>query len=56
VAGKNQPWQLYDLKADRTEINNIIDKHPNIANDLINAYKKWAKKQVQNNPPFACPP
>jgi len=43
VAGKNKPWQLYDLDADRTEINNIIDKHPNIANKLINAYNQWAK-------------
>jgi len=43
VAEKNGPWELYDLQADRTEMNNLIDTYPQKARQLMQMYKSWAK-------------
>lgn len=37
-------WELYDLKADRSEINNLIAKMPEKAKELEILWKNWAKK------------
>lgn len=42
VARKSQPWELYDLKADRTETNNLSAKHPEHVERLAQAWDKWA--------------
>lgn len=44
VAKKGNMWELYNLKDDRTESNNLIEQHKDIANDLINKYELWAKE------------
>lgn len=44
VASKAKPWELYNLKDDKTEINNIALKHKNIVNHLSVIYDKWAKE------------
>lgn len=40
----NKKWGLYDLEADRTETNDLSDKHPDIAKDLKQKYDAWAKR------------
>jgi arylsulfatase len=42
VARHNQPWELYDLAADRTELNNLAQKHPDRVASLSQAWDKWA--------------
>jgi len=43
VARKNGgPWELYDMKADRTEMNNLIDENPERAKAMIDAWEAWA--------------
>jgi arylsulfatase A-like enzyme len=37
-------WELYDMEADRTELSNLADKHPEIANQLTDMYDAWAKR------------
>ena len=37
-------WELYDIEADRTELNNLADKHPEIAGRLVDMYNAWAKR------------
>ncbi len=37
-------WELYDLEADRSEMNDIIEKMPGKAAELITLWKGWAKK------------
>ena len=35
-------WELYDMEADRTESHNVIGEHPDLAERLEAAWKKWA--------------
>lgn len=36
-------WELYDLEADRTEINNLAEKHPEMVKALVAKYDAWAE-------------
>jgi arylsulfatase A-like enzyme len=35
-------WELYDIEKDRTEQNNLIAKHPDVAAILIRQWEDWA--------------
>ncbi len=37
-------WELYDLEADRTEMNDLFEKRPEIAKELMKMYNDWAKR------------
>lgn len=37
-------WELYNLKDDRTETKNLIDKYPEKAKQLEQLWQKWAQK------------
>jgi arylsulfatase A-like enzyme len=37
-------WELYDMVADRTEMNNLSGKYPKIVEELTNMYDTWAKR------------
>jgi arylsulfatase A-like enzyme len=37
-------WELYNIKEDRVEANNLIGKHPEVAEELENLYLSWAKE------------
>ena len=43
VDGKG-PWELYDLEADRTELHNLADKHPDKVKELAALWDAWAKR------------
>lgn len=38
------PWELYDLSADRTEMNNLAEKHPEKVAELTRTYDAWASR------------
>ncbi|MFK7845396.1 MAG: arylsulfatase [Rhodothermales bacterium] len=42
VAQHDQPWELYDIEADRSEMNNLAEIHPDRLADMIAAYDTWA--------------
>ncbi len=44
VAGKNEPWELYDMKRDRTETRNLIEEHPDRAAAMAADYDAWAAR------------
>lgn len=44
VAEIGEPWELYDLDVDRSEINNLAGKYPDKVKALETEYLKWAKK------------
>jgi arylsulfatase len=37
-------WELYDLEADRTELNNLAEKHPQKVIELKAMYESWASR------------
>lgn len=44
VAEFNQPWELYNLKEDRTELNNLVLKYPEKVKQLEGKFLTWAAK------------
>jgi arylsulfatase len=44
VARNRRRWELYDMEADRTELNDLAQKHPKIAKQLAAMYEDWAKR------------
>ena len=38
------PWQLYDMEADRTETNDLSQKHPEKVKELAEKWDAWAKR------------
>jgi arylsulfatase len=44
VAKENQPWELYNIAADRTEMNNLAAQHPDRVKDLAAQWEAWAQR------------
>ena len=42
VSARGGPWELYDMAADRTELNNLARAEPKLAAELAGAWDKWA--------------
>lgn len=44
VRAHRQPWELYDLEADRTELNDLSRQHPQPVDDLKARWQRWAER------------
>ena len=44
VAAHKQSWELYDLAADRTELNNLAGEHPDRVRKMAAQWDEWAKR------------
>jgi arylsulfatase A-like enzyme len=44
VAQQGQPWELYDMEADRTEQHDLASAHPEKVKELSGLYEAWAKR------------
>ena len=44
VQRHRQPWQLFDMEADRTEQRDLIKQHPDTAARLESAWNAWAER------------
>ncbi|WP_338152730.1 sulfatase-like hydrolase/transferase [Rufibacter ruber] len=42
VTLNNKPWELYNLKTDRTERVDLADKHPEIVKSMAAKWQEWA--------------
>ena len=42
VARHDQPWSLYQIREDRTEMNDVAADHPDIVAALLERYEAWA--------------
>lgn len=42
--GTNGPWELYDIDADRTELNDLAGKHPDRVRSMADMWDRWAKR------------
>ncbi len=50
VAVKGEPWELYNLRTDPTELHDLSQEQPQKREELLAAYRAWAKKTgVQPN-------
>ncbi|MDR5815423.1 MULTISPECIES: arylsulfatase [unclassified Caballeronia] len=38
------PWELYDMDADRTELNDLAGQHPDRVKDMAARYDEWAAR------------
>lgn len=38
------PWELYDLESDRTELNDLSARHPERVTDMLALYQAWANR------------
>ena len=38
------PWELYDMVADRTELHNLAEKYPDKVKELTALYRRWAAR------------
>lgn len=41
VSDNNRPWELYDMETDETETNDLIEKYPDAAKELISDWGEW---------------
>ncbi len=44
VARHNQPWELYDMTKDRTEMHDLSSEHPELVTQLKQMYQAWARR------------
>ena len=44
VSNTPGPWELYDIEADRTEMNNLAGRMPDKVKELAARYDEWAKR------------
>jgi len=49
VDGKG-PWELYDLEADRTELHNLAEQHPDKVKQLAAFWDAWARRVGARQP------
>jgi arylsulfatase A-like enzyme len=54
VSNVNEPWQLYDMEKDRTELHDLSALQPQLLKSMVDEYEIWYKK-VNAQPYFKEP-
>jgi arylsulfatase len=44
VADRGGPWELYDMQADRTEMHDLDETHPDRVAEMSARYEEWANR------------
>ncbi len=39
-----EPWELYDMEVDRTELNDLASLHPERVREMLQMYQDWAQR------------
>jgi len=45
---KQWRWELYDMESDRTELNDLTKKYPELVKQMAQAWNEWNKRQELN--------
>lgn len=48
---RGDPWRLYDLHADRTELCDLAAAHPAVLAELVQTHQRWASRVGAEEPP-----
>ena len=43
---EGEPWQLYDIEADRTELHDLADRFPQRVKEMDALYQTWYERAV----------
>ncbi len=43
---EGEPWQLYDIEADRTELHDLADRFPQRVKEMDALYQTWYERNV----------
>jgi arylsulfatase len=54
VSNVNEPWQLYNMEKDRTELNDLASAYPKKLHEMVSNYSVWYEA-VNANPYFTKP-
>ena len=54
VSKYTEPWELFDMEADRTELHNLAKEQPEIVQRLSTRYDEWARRGYAE--PWTGPP
>lgn len=46
MPGQNVPWELYNLNADRSELNNLTELYPQKVKEMEKRYLEWEKRSL----------
>ena len=46
VSFREEPWELYDLSSDRSELNNLAEQHPNRLNAMVQQWTQMTKETL----------
>ena len=41
-----EPWELYDMKSDRTELNDLAPEQPDRVAEMSESYESWAERSA----------
>lgn len=41
---QSEPWELYNIEEDRSELNNLADKYPDLVKQMAAMWEEWAYK------------
>jgi arylsulfatase len=41
---KGEPWELFDLSVDRTEMNNLAEEQPERVKSMQALWEEWARR------------
>ncbi|MCL4541253.1 MAG: arylsulfatase [Chloroflexi bacterium] len=44
VRKSGDPWELYNIEEDRTELHDLADRHPQVVGELSSRYEEWAER------------
>ncbi|WP_036745288.1 arylsulfatase [Paenibacillus sp. UNC451MF] len=44
VCNYPEPWELFDMEEDRTEMHNLAARHPELVKEMSRKYEEWAER------------
>ena len=46
ICGKSKRWELYDMEADATELNDLSDQYPELVDEMLAQWQQWENRTM----------